>query len=136
MPVICGVVRVAAGTAGRARKRETEGRPSSVADGQHPGRLRPERPRRTTLAEVCAAAGLDASTAVRPGAGDVAEHAAETVVTGVGLRAQDLDRGDLFAALPGSRIHGAEFAAEAIARGAVAVLTDPEGARIIDRSPD
>ena len=36
--------------------------------------------------------------------------------------------GDLFAALPGSRAHGADFAADALARGAVAVLTDADGA--------
>lgn len=35
--------------------------------------------------------------------------------------------GDLYAALPGSRHHGAEFCAQAAAAGAVAVLTDPAG---------
>src|SRR6201998_2249203 len=49
-------------------------------------------------------------------------------VTGVTLRAQDVQPGDLFAALPGSSTHGARFAGEAIARGAVAVLTDAAGA--------
>src|ERR1700739_4303674 len=48
-------------------------------------------------------------------------------VTGVTLRAQDVQPGDLFAALPGSSTHGARFAGEAIARGAVAVLTDAAG---------
>ena len=55
------------------------------------------------------------------------DHA--TAVTGVTLRASDVRPGDLFAALPGARAHGADFAAEALARGAVAVLTDPDGAR-------
>jgi UDP-N-acetylmuramoyl-L-alanyl-D-glutamate--2,6-diaminopimelate ligase len=50
------------------------------------------------------------------------------LVTGVTLRAQDARPGDLFAALPGARAHGADFAAAALAAGAVAVLTDPEGA--------
>ncbi len=50
-------------------------------------------------------------------------------VTGVTLRASDARHGDLFAALPGSRAHGADHAATALAGGAVAVLTDPEGAR-------
>jgi UDP-N-acetylmuramoyl-L-alanyl-D-glutamate--2,6-diaminopimelate ligase len=50
-------------------------------------------------------------------------------VTGVTLRASDARHGDLFAALPGSRAHGADYAAVALAGGAVAVLTDPEGAR-------
>jgi UDP-N-acetylmuramoyl-L-alanyl-D-glutamate--2,6-diaminopimelate ligase len=35
--------------------------------------------------------------------------------------------GDLYVALPGSRVHGAAFCADAVAAGAVAVLTDPEG---------
>ncbi|MGB3556488.1 MAG: UDP-N-acetylmuramoyl-L-alanyl-D-glutamate--2,6-diaminopimelate ligase, partial [Jannaschia sp.] len=39
--------------------------------------------------------------------------------------------GDLFAALPGSATHGARFAADAIARGAVAVLTDRDGAAML-----
>ena len=48
-------------------------------------------------------------------------------VTGVTLRAADVRPGDLFAALPGARAHGADFAAEALAAGAAAVLTDPDG---------
>ncbi|GAA5119459.1 UDP-N-acetylmuramoyl-L-alanyl-D-glutamate--2,6-diaminopimelate ligase [Pseudonocardia adelaidensis] len=50
-------------------------------------------------------------------------------VTGVTLRASDARHGDLFAALPGTRAHGADYAAVAVAGGAVAVLTDPAGAR-------
>ena len=53
---------------------------------------------------------------------------ADPLVTGVTLRAQDVRPGDLFAALPGTRVHGAAFAAQAVAAGAVAVLTDPAGA--------
>ncbi|MBA8925655.1 UDP-N-acetylmuramoyl-L-alanyl-D-glutamate--2,6-diaminopimelate ligase [Kutzneria viridogrisea] len=49
-------------------------------------------------------------------------------VTGVTLRAQHVRPGDLFAALPGARAHGADFAGDAIAAGAVAVLTDQAGA--------
>jgi UDP-N-acetylmuramoyl-L-alanyl-D-glutamate--2,6-diaminopimelate ligase len=49
-------------------------------------------------------------------------------VTGVTLRAQDVQSGDLFAALQGTNAHGAQFAADAVAAGAVAVLTDPAGA--------
>jgi UDP-N-acetylmuramoyl-L-alanyl-D-glutamate--2,6-diaminopimelate ligase len=39
--------------------------------------------------------------------------------------------GDLYAALPGARAHGASYAADAIARGAVAVLTDAAGASAV-----
>ena len=57
-------------------------------------------------------------------------------VTGVTLRAQDVRPGDLFAALPGSSTHGARYAAEAIERGAVAVLTDAAGvAEMGDQAP-
>ncbi|GED98275.1 UDP-N-acetylmuramoyl-L-alanyl-D-glutamate--2,6-diaminopimelate ligase [Gordonia crocea] len=52
-------------------------------------------------------------------------------VTGVTLRAQRAAAGDLFAALPGQRAHGAEFAAEALDRGASAILTDPVGADLV-----
>ncbi|MDT7618929.1 MAG: UDP-N-acetylmuramoyl-L-alanyl-D-glutamate--2,6-diaminopimelate ligase [Pseudonocardiales bacterium] len=60
---------------------------------------------------------------------DVAAPAGELpAVTGVTLRAAEVLPGDLFAALPGARAHGADFAADAYAAGAVAVLTDPDGA--------
>lgn len=49
-------------------------------------------------------------------------------VTGVTLRGQDAGPGDLFAALPGASAHGARYAGEAVAQGAVAVFTDPAGA--------
>jgi len=37
--------------------------------------------------------------------------------------------GDLYVALPGRHHHGAEFSAQAVERGAVAVLTDGPGGR-------
>jgi UDP-N-acetylmuramoyl-L-alanyl-D-glutamate--2,6-diaminopimelate ligase len=52
----------------------------------------------------------------------------ELRVTGVTLRGQDARPGDLFAALPGAAVHGARYAADAVAAGAVAVLTDAAGA--------
>jgi UDP-N-acetylmuramoyl-L-alanyl-D-glutamate--2,6-diaminopimelate ligase len=48
-------------------------------------------------------------------------------VTGVTLASGDVRPGDLYAALPGARRHGAEFIADAASAGAVAVLTDPAG---------
>ena len=38
-----------------------------------------------------------------------------------------MEPGDLYVALPGARVHGAAFCADAVAAGAVAVLTDPDG---------
>lgn len=52
---------------------------------------------------------------------------ARVTITGVTLRAQDCLPGDLFAALPGAATHGARYAADAIARGGGAVLTDAAG---------
>jgi UDP-N-acetylmuramoyl-L-alanyl-D-glutamate--2,6-diaminopimelate ligase len=49
-------------------------------------------------------------------------------VTGVTLRGQNAQTGDLFAALPGASSHGGRYAADAVAHGAVAVLTDAAGA--------
>ncbi|UUZ45840.1 UDP-N-acetylmuramoyl-L-alanyl-D-glutamate--2,6-diaminopimelate ligase [Janibacter limosus] len=51
----------------------------------------------------------------------------ETVVTGVSLDTATLRPGDLWAALPGARAHGADFADPALEAGAVAVLTDADG---------
>jgi UDP-N-acetylmuramoyl-L-alanyl-D-glutamate--2,6-diaminopimelate ligase len=48
-------------------------------------------------------------------------------VTGVTLRGQNAQPGDLFAALPGGSSHGGRYVADAVARGAVAVLTDAAG---------
>jgi len=48
-------------------------------------------------------------------------------VTGVTLRGQNAQPGDLFAALPGGSSHGGRYAADAVAQGAVAVLTDTAG---------
>ncbi|NNU28200.1 UDP-N-acetylmuramoyl-L-alanyl-D-glutamate--2,6-diaminopimelate ligase [Isoptericola sediminis] len=53
---------------------------------------------------------------------------AEVQVTAVASDNRAVSDGDLFVALPGARAHGAAFAADAVARGARAVLTDPEGA--------
>jgi UDP-N-acetylmuramoyl-L-alanyl-D-glutamate--2,6-diaminopimelate ligase len=52
-------------------------------------------------------------------------------VTGVTLRGQDAEAGDLFAALPGTSAHGATYARDAVGRGAVAVLTDPTGLDVL-----
>jgi UDP-N-acetylmuramoyl-L-alanyl-D-glutamate--2,6-diaminopimelate ligase len=52
-------------------------------------------------------------------------------VTGVTHASTEVRPGDLYAALPGSRRHGAEFVREAAAAGAVAVLTDPAGLNLI-----
>ncbi|MFI5511629.1 UDP-N-acetylmuramoyl-L-alanyl-D-glutamate--2,6-diaminopimelate ligase [Mycobacterium sp. NPDC051804] len=52
---------------------------------------------------------------------------ADIRITGVTLRSQDVRASDLFAALPGASSHGARHAAEAVSRGAAAILTDAAG---------
>ena len=55
-------------------------------------------------------------------------------VTGVTLDSRAVRPGDLYAALPGARVHGATFAADVRDRGAAAVLTDHEGAALMARA--
>jgi UDP-N-acetylmuramoyl-L-alanyl-D-glutamate--2,6-diaminopimelate ligase len=52
-------------------------------------------------------------------------------VTGVTSGTSFVRPGDLFAALPGRSAHGAAYAAQAVAAGASAVLTDPAGAALL-----
>jgi UDP-N-acetylmuramoyl-L-alanyl-D-glutamate--2,6-diaminopimelate ligase len=49
------------------------------------------------------------------------------LISGVTLDSRGVRPGDLYAALPGARVHGAAFCADAAAAGAVAMLTDPDG---------
>ncbi len=57
------------------------------------------------------------------------------VVTGCTLDSRAVRPGDLYAALPGARAHGADFAEQAAAGGAVAVLTDHDGAARMASGP-
>nr|WP_229698139.1 UDP-N-acetylmuramoyl-L-alanyl-D-glutamate--2,6-diaminopimelate ligase [Wenjunlia tyrosinilytica] len=50
-------------------------------------------------------------------------------VTGITHDSRAARPGDIYAALPGARFHGADFVPQAVGNGAVAVLTDAEGAR-------
>src|ERR1700689_1619998 len=49
------------------------------------------------------------------------------VTSGITLDSRSVRPGDVYVALPGARLHGAAFCANAVAAGAVAVLTDPDG---------
>ena len=49
-------------------------------------------------------------------------------VTGVTLDSRAVRPGDVYAALPGANVHGATFARDALRAGAVAVVTDSDGA--------
>ena len=56
-------------------------------------------------------------------------------VTGISQSSSEISTGDLFIALPGEKFHGAQFAADAVERGAVAVLTDLTGAAMVTGVP-
>jgi UDP-N-acetylmuramoyl-L-alanyl-D-glutamate--2,6-diaminopimelate ligase len=49
------------------------------------------------------------------------------ILSGVTLDSRAVRPGDLYAALPGTRTHGAVYSEQAVAAGAVAILTDPDG---------
>lgn len=66
----------------------------------------------------------------------VAGASASVPVTGISLNSRTVERGDLYVALPGAARHGADFATPAIEAGAVAILTDDAGARLLALSPE
>jgi UDP-N-acetylmuramoyl-L-alanyl-D-glutamate--2,6-diaminopimelate ligase len=74
--------------------------------------------RPTPLAEAAALVGAEAPAT-----------ASGAAVTGITHDSRAVRPGDLYAALPGAHAHGADYAAQAAANGAAAVLTDAEGAR-------
>ncbi|MCZ4500533.1 MAG: UDP-N-acetylmuramoylalanyl-D-glutamate--2,6-diaminopimelate ligase [Marmoricola sp.] len=77
---------------------------------------RPEHPRSTPLSELASRIGAR-----------VVGDPESAVVTGLSLSSQRVVPGDLYAALPGSRVHGATYGPDAVGGGAVAVLTDEAG---------
>ncbi|MET9736249.1 UDP-N-acetylmuramoyl-L-alanyl-D-glutamate--2,6-diaminopimelate ligase [Streptomyces sp. NPDC006458] len=81
----------------------------------HPGPPRPAQVAATPLADLAERLGATAP-----------EGAA--AVTGITHDSRAVRPGDLYAALPGARLHGADFVAQAAGLGAAAVLTDPAGA--------
>ncbi|MFI1966657.1 UDP-N-acetylmuramoyl-L-alanyl-D-glutamate--2,6-diaminopimelate ligase [Streptomyces pathocidini] len=85
----------------------------------YPGAPRPERVDPTPLAALADQLGIKF-----PGTG--AAEAAR--ITGITHDSRAVRPGDVYAALPGARFHGADFAAQAADLGAAAVLTDPAGA--------
>ena len=81
---------------------------------------RPERPPRTALREL---AGWLRELGEVTATGDLS-----VAVSGLTLSSQRTFPGDLYAALPGSHAHGIGYAGQALAAGAVALLTDRGGA--------
>ncbi|MCX3063206.1 UDP-N-acetylmuramoyl-L-alanyl-D-glutamate--2,6-diaminopimelate ligase [Streptomyces beihaiensis] len=88
----------------------------------YPGPPRPAEVSATPLADLAAQLGVTTPEAAPAASGDIA-------VTGITHDSRAVRPGDLYAALPGARVHGADFAAQAASLGAVAALTDPAGAQ-------
>ena len=82
--------------------------------------LRPEHPSARSLAELVNEFGLQHTGSV-----DGVE------ITGVTLSTNDLRPGDLYVGIQGKNSHGASYGAVAKEGGAVAILTDAEGAAIV-----
>lgn len=81
---------------------------------------RPERPPRVPFVTV-------AQWVAELGGRTEGSAPADHEVTGITLSSQRVRPGDLYVALPGARAHGMDFADQARAGGAVAVLTDRAG---------
>lgn len=79
--------------------------------------VRPQDVAPRTLAEVANQWGMDASPTIS--------------ITGVTMDSRDVHPGDLYFALPGDHTHGAMFAEQAVAAGAVAVVVDPTGQQLV-----
>lgn len=62
--------------------------------------------------------------------GLTAAQGRDVPISSLAVDSRDVTPGCLFAALPGAKVHGAEFIQYALRMGAVAVLTDGAGARI------
>ncbi|MFH8422173.1 UDP-N-acetylmuramoyl-L-alanyl-D-glutamate--2,6-diaminopimelate ligase [Streptomyces sp. NPDC018038] len=75
---------------------------------------RPEQARPTPLGDLAAQLGVDA-----PGTAEI---------SGITHDSRAVRPGDVYAALPGARAHGADYVAQAAGLGAAAILTDPTGA--------
>ncbi|GGU89631.1 UDP-N-acetylmuramoyl-L-alanyl-D-glutamate--2,6-diaminopimelate ligase [Streptomyces litmocidini] len=75
---------------------------------------RPEQVRPTPLGDLAARLGVDAPRAAE--------------ISGITHDSRAVRPGDVYAALPGARTHGADFVAQAAELGAAAILTDPAGA--------
>jgi len=92
---------------------------SMRADFGYPlGVIRPARPAPRPLSGLAELLGVGRTGHLQDGPG---------ILSGVTLDSRAVQPGDLYAALPGTRTHGAAYSDQAVAAGAVAILTDPDG---------
>lgn len=75
---------------------------------------------------------MDGQTKSLSALGLTARGLREASVTGLSVDNRLVEKGHLFAALPGVNVHGAKFISDALKAGAVAVLTDAAGAKLAE----
>jgi UDP-N-acetylmuramoyl-L-alanyl-D-glutamate--2,6-diaminopimelate ligase len=93
---------------------------SMRADFGYPlGVIRPLRPAPRPLSGLAELLGVGRTESI--------EGEGFSILSGVTLDSRAVRPGDLYAALPGTRTHGAAYSDQAVAAGAVAILTDPDG---------
>ncbi|MET0842417.1 MAG: UDP-N-acetylmuramoyl-L-alanyl-D-glutamate--2,6-diaminopimelate ligase [Mycetocola sp.] len=78
--------------------------------------MRPDSPRPTSLAAFADRFRLA-----------LHEDRTPVTLTGITMDSRDVRPGDLYVGVPGDRFHGASFSADAVGRGAVAIVTDAAG---------
>ena len=74
--------------------------------------------------------GLGAEVSLHPAA-QKGGAVVDVEVTGISMDSRGVCPGDLYVALPGAKVHGAQFAAGALELGAAAILTDAAGAELL-----
>ncbi|APX25734.1 MAG: UDP-N-acetylmuramoyl-L-alanyl-D-glutamate--2,6-diaminopimelate ligase [Rhodobacteraceae bacterium] len=77
---------------------------------------------------------MDEDTKSLSDLGLTARGGREAWISGISVDSRAVMPGHLFAALPGTKVHGAHFIETALAQGAVAVLTDAEGAQLAGKA--
>jgi UDP-N-acetylmuramoyl-L-alanyl-D-glutamate--2,6-diaminopimelate ligase len=89
-----------------------------------PAAFRPDRVSPRPLSGLAALLGLRPADPEGASRGPIGQPGG---LTGITHDSRSVRPGDLYAALPGSTVHGGRFCEAAAAAGAVAVLTDPSG---------
>ncbi len=85
--------------------------------------MRPLHPAAHRVADLARTFGLVARGLALPD---------DKVLTGASLASGDVVAGDVFVAVPGFKVHGAAYGAQAVDAGAVAVLTDQAGLELLE----
>lgn len=99
--------------------------------------LRPNSVRPVSLAHLREhLQSLGAQVSSQPASGVQGSESGDSVeVTGISMDSRGVRPQDLYVALPGAKVHGAQFAEAALKLGASAILTDAAGAQLLGEAP-